>query len=40
VIEAQRQYFRFDRVLGILLLVLVVVIVIEQVSVAVRKRLV
>lgn len=40
VIEAQRQYFRFDRVLGILLLVFVVVIVIEQVSVAVRKRLV
>ena len=40
VIEAQRQYFRFDRVLGILLLVFVVVIVIEQVSVAVRRRLV
>jgi phosphonate transport system permease protein len=40
VIEAQRQYFRFDRVLGILLLVFVVVIIIEQVSVAIRRRLV
>ena len=40
VIEAQRQYFRFDRVLGILMLVLVVVFVIEQVSVAIRRRLV
>ena len=40
VIEAQRQYFRFDRVLGILMLVFVVVFVIEQVSVAIRRRLV
>ena len=40
VVEAQRQYFRFDRVLGVLVLVFVVVFVIEQVSVAIRKRLV
>ncbi len=40
VVEAQRQFFRFDRVLGVLILVFVVVLVIEQVSVALRKRLV
>ncbi|MBC8363986.1 MAG: phosphonate ABC transporter, permease protein PhnE [Actinobacteria bacterium] len=40
VIEAQRQFFRFDRVLGILLLVFVIVLIIEQFSVALRKRLV
>ena len=40
VLEAQRQFFRFDRVLGMLIIVFVVVFVIEQVSVAIRKRLV
>ena len=40
VLEAQRQFFRFDRVLGMLIIVFVVVFVIEQVSVALRKRLV
>ena len=40
VVEAQRQYFRFDRVLGVLVIVFAVVFVIEQVSVAIRKRLV
>ena len=40
VVEAQRQFFRFDRVLGILVIVFVVVFVIEQVSVALRRRLV
>lgn len=40
VVEAQRQYFRFDRVFGILLIIFVIVIVIEQISVALRKRLV
>ena len=40
VVEAQRQYFRFDRVLGVLVLVFVGVFVIEQVSVAIRRRLV
>jgi len=40
VVEAQRQYFRFDRVLGVLLIIFVIVLVIEQVSVALRKRLI
>jgi phosphonate transport system permease protein len=40
VIEAQRQFFRFDRVLGILVIVFVVVLVLEQVSVAIRRRMV
>ncbi len=40
VIETQRQVFQFDRVLGILILIFVVVIIIEQISVAIRKRLV
>ncbi|HAW89134.1 MAG TPA: phosphonate ABC transporter, permease protein PhnE [Gemmatimonadetes bacterium] len=39
VIEAQRQFFRFDRVLGILMIIFVVVWVIEQASVSLRKRL-
>jgi phosphonate transport system permease protein len=40
VVEAQRSFFRFDRILGILILVFVVVFVIEQISVALRRRLV
>jgi len=40
VVEAQRQFFRFDRVLGILIIIFGVVLVIEQISVAIRKRLV
>lgn len=40
VIEAQRSFFRFDRILGILILVFIVVFLIEQVSVAIRRRLV
>ena len=40
VVEAQRQYFRFGRILGILLIIFVVVFVIEQISVALRRRLV
>ena len=40
VIEAQRQFFRFDRILGMLVIIFVVVFVIEQASVALRKRLV
>ncbi len=40
VIEAQRQFFRFDRILGIVILVFVVVVVLEQVSAALRRRLV
>ena len=40
VIEAQRGFFQFDRILGILVIVFFVVVVIEQISVALRKRLV
>ncbi len=40
VLEAQRQFFRFDRVLGMLVIIFVVVWVIEQVSVSLRKRLI
>ena len=40
VIEAQRQFFRFDRILGILIIVFVIVLVIEQISMALRRRLV
>ena len=40
VIEAQRQFFRFDRILGVLIIIFGVVWVIEQVSMALRKRLV
>lgn len=40
VLEAQRTFFRFDRILGILVLVLVVVFIVEQISVAIRRRLV
>jgi len=40
VIEAQRQVFQFDRILGILVIIFVVVFVLEQISVALRKRLV
>jgi phosphonate transport system permease protein len=40
IVEAQRSFFRFDRILGILIIVFVVVFVIEQISVALRRRLV
>ena len=40
VVEAQRQFFRFDRILGILIIIFVVVVVIEQISVNLRRRLV
>ena len=40
VIEAQRVFFRFDRVFAIVLIMLVIVFVIEQVSVYFRRRLV
>ena len=40
VLEAQRQFFKFDRILGILVLIFVVVWVVDHVSVALRKRLV
>lgn len=40
VLEAQRSFFQFDRVLAIVILIFVIVFVIEQVSVAMRRRLV
>ena len=40
VVETQRQFFRFDRILGMLLIIFAVVVAIEQISVAIRKRLV
>jgi phosphonate transport system permease protein len=40
VLEAQRSFFRFDRVLAIVILIFVLVFMIEQVSVALRRRLV
>jgi len=40
IVEAQRSFFRFDRILGILIIVFVVVFTIEQISTALRRRLV
>ena len=40
VLEAQRTFFRFDRVLAIIILIFVLVFLIEQISVALRRRLV
>ena len=40
VLEAQRSFFRFDRVIAIVAVIFVIVFVIEQVSVALRRRLV
>lgn len=40
VLEAQRAFFQFDRLLAIVIVIFVLVFVIEQVSVAFRRRLV
>lgn len=40
VLEAQRAFFQFDRVLAIVIMIFVLVFVIEQISVAFRRRLV
>jgi phosphonate transport system permease protein len=40
VLEAQRAFFRFDRVLAIVIMIFILVFIIEQVSVAFRRRLV
>ena len=40
VLETQRTFFRFDRVLAVIIIIFVVVFVIEQISIAVRRRLV
>lgn len=40
VLEAQRVFFRFDRVLAVVIIIFVIVLLIEQISVALRRRLV
>lgn len=40
VMEAQRAFFRFDRVLAIVIIIFVIVFVVEQISVGFRRRLV
>jgi phosphonate transport system permease protein len=40
VLEAQRAFFRFDRLMAIVIVIFVIVFLIEQVSVYVRRRLV
>ena len=40
VLEAQRVFFQFDRVLAVVIVIFVIVFLIEQVSVALRRRLV
>lgn len=40
VLEAQRRFFRFDRVFAVVIIIFVLVFLIEQVSVALRRRLV
>lgn len=40
VLEAQRAFFRFDRVLAVVIIIFALVFVIEQVSIALRRRLV
>ena len=40
VLEAQRKFFRFDRVFAVVIVIFVLVLLIEQVSVALRRRLV
>jgi len=40
VLEAQRAFFRFDRIMAIVIVIFVIVFLIEQVSVFVRRRLV
>ena len=40
VLEAQRSFFRFDRVMAVVIVIFVIVFLIEQVSVFVRRRLV
>jgi phosphonate transport system permease protein len=40
VVETQRSTFNFDRLFGILIIMFGIIIIIEQISVAIRKRLV
>ena len=38
VIEAQRQFFRYDRIFGVLIVIFIIVMIIEQISDAIRRR--
>lgn len=40
VLEAQRVFFQFDRVMAVVIIIFVIVFLIEQISVALRRRLV
>ncbi len=40
ILEAQRVFYRFDRVLAVVIAIFVIVFLIEQISVALRRRLV
>lgn len=40
IVEVQRSTINFDRLFGILIIMFVIVVIIEQISVAIRKRLV
>ncbi|MCI0425483.1 MAG: phosphonate ABC transporter, permease protein PhnE [Actinobacteria bacterium] len=40
VLEAQRSFFQFDRVLAVVILIFVIVFIVDQISVALRRRLV
>jgi len=40
LLEAQRAFFRFDRIMAVVIIIFIVVFAIEQVSVYVRRRLV
>jgi phosphonate transport system permease protein len=40
VLDAQRLFYRFDRVLAVVMLIFIVVFAIEQISIALRRRLV
>lgn len=39
-LEANRSFFRFDRVLAVVIVIFVIVFIIEQISIALRRRLV
>jgi phosphonate transport system permease protein len=40
VLEAQRVFFQFDRILAIVIVVVIVVFILDQISNALRRRLV
>ncbi|MEX2133125.1 MAG: phosphonate ABC transporter, permease protein PhnE, partial [Acidimicrobiia bacterium] len=40
VIEAQRVFYRFDRILAIVIMIVILVFILDQISAAMRRRLV